>query len=73
MRREPATEWKSKVAASLQPAVPQQMRIYRAVMHREVQPRHHQVFQLFSHVYRVELSVFHVHCPLVGQTFLSVL
>jgi len=73
MRREPATEWKSKVAASLQPAVPQQMRIYRAVMHREVQPRHHQVFQLFPHVYRVELSVFHVHCPLVGQTFLSVL
>jgi len=51
----------------LQPAVPQQMRIIPRGHAPEVQPRHHQVFQLFSHVYRVELSVFHVHCPLVGR------
>src|SRR5207245_7414107 len=51
---------KAKLQPPLEPAVPQQMKIHRAVEHREAQPRHGQVYQLFPHVYGVELFVFHV-------------
>jgi hypothetical protein len=40
-------------------AVPQQMRIHRALVRREPQLWHRQVFHLFPHFYRIDFSVFH--------------
>jgi len=51
---------KAQLRLAFEGAVPQQMKIYRALDHREAQPRHRQVYQLFPHVYGVEVFVFHV-------------
>jgi hypothetical protein len=51
---------KAKLRSPLQPAVPQQMRIHRPVVHREPQPRYHQVSHLFPHPCRIDLFVFHI-------------